>query len=440
MAEGPLTGLRVVEWAHAHLGPGAGMFLADMGADVIHVEARGDGDMMRRFATLWGHNFLLDHGRNTFTEDLLRNKQSLAIDLNKDQGREIVHRLVEDADVFITNFRPAAVAKQRMGYDVLSALNPRLIYAHGTSYGSSGPAKDSPGLEMMGLAQGGLMLGSATEGGEPVYPSVGLNDRLGAIGLLVAILAALAARERTGEGQLVHTSLLGWTVNLQAVGISYAANVGKDPRPLGRRDQNDPMYNVYQLQDGTWIALGMCIHPDRYWPLLCQALERPDLLDDERFGTYEQRDRHHRELIDILDTAFAQLTYEEWERRVAEFDLIACRVNALTDLRHDEQILTNNYMVKLPHRELGEWWYAPTPIEFEKTPVSIRSEAPRLGEHTDQILGDLGFSDDEIQRLNSLSALLGGRIRPPSGAGRGGSGAAGVGAGGHAEEVQELRL
>ena len=405
MTEGPLEGLRVVEWAHAHLGPGAGMFLADMGAEVVHVESRGQGDLMRRFATLWGHNFLLDHGRNTFTEDLLRNKQSLAVDLNKDEGRQIVYRLITQADIFITNFRPAAVAKQGMGYETLRELNSRLIYAHGTSYGSTGPAKDSPGLEMMGLAEGGLMLGSATPGGEPVYPSVGLNDRLGAIGLLVAILSALVARDRTGEGQMVHTSLLGWTVNLQAVGISYAANVGKDPRPLERRDQNDPMYNVYELGDGTWIALGMCIHPDRYWPLLCEALERPDLLEDPRFANSAERDTHHRELIGIFDEIFGSLTYEDWQQRVARYNLIACRVNSLTDLHEDEQILANNYMVKLPHPDLGEWWYSPTPIEFEKTPVSIRSAAPHLGQHTDQILASLGFSDDDIGGLRAREVV-----------------------------------
>ena len=406
MPEGPLSGMKVVEWAHAHLGPGAGMFLADMGADVVHVESRGNGDLMRRFETLWGHRFLLDGGkRNTFTEDLLRNKRSLEIDLNKPEGRDVIHRLIEDADVFVTNFRPAAVAKQDMSYEKLLSINPRLIYAHGTSYGSRGPVKDAPGLEMMGLAEGGLMLGSAPPGGEPVYPSVGLNDRLGSIGLLVAILAALVSRDRTGEGQMVHTSLLGWTVNLQAVALSYSANTGNDIRPLRRQDQNDPMYNVYELGDGNWIALGMVIHAEKYWPLLCTALDRIDLLDDPRFAGYQKRDEHHRELIAVLDEEFAQLTYPEWEARVAEHGLIACRVNSLTTLHEDEQVLANDYMVKRPHRDLGEWWYAPTPIEFQKTPVSIRSEAPLLGEHTDEILAELGLSEHEIRDLRDREVV-----------------------------------
>src|SRR4051812_9486732 len=405
MAEGALEGLRVVEWAHAHLGPGAGMFMADMGADVIHIEARVEGDSMRRFPTLWGHNFIFDHERNSFTEDLLRNKRSIGVDLKSEEGRDVVKRLVEGADVFITNFSPRAVVNARMTYDDLGPLNPRLIYAQGTSYGSAGPTKDAPGLEMMGQAEGGLMLGSATPGGEPVYPTCGLNDRLGAIGLLVAILAALNARSRTGEGQMVHSSLLGWTVNLQAVAVGYAANSGNDLRPPARKDQTDPMYNVYKLGDGIWIALGMCIHTDRYWPRLCQAIERPELIDDPRFSTYSLREQHHRELIEIFDDVFARLTYGDWAERVVEYDLIACRVNSLVDLNEDEQILANNYMVKLPHPDLGEWWYAPTPIEFEKTPVSIRSVAPHHGEHTDEVLAELGYSEEEIRGLREREVV-----------------------------------
>jgi crotonobetainyl-CoA:carnitine CoA-transferase CaiB-like acyl-CoA transferase len=375
-----------------------------MGADVIHVESR-EGDMMRVYESLWGNKFMLDHDRNTFTEDLLRNKRSITVDLKHDEGKEIVCRLADDADVFLTNFRPAATRKLCLDYATLAARNPKLIYAQGTSYGLDGPEKDAPGLEMMGLARGGLMLGSAIDGQEPVYPTMGLNDRLGAIGLLVAILSALVARERTGVAQHVDTSLLGWTVNLQASAISCAANTGQPMRPLSRREQDDPNYNIYELGDGTWIALGMTVHPDKYWPILCTALSRPELTDDPRFATQAKRRENYRELIDIYDSEFAKLTWEEWDTKIHEYDLISCRVNALTDLASDEQILVNGYLQKLPHPELGEWWYVPTPVQFEKTPISIRQPAPRLGEHTDEILGELGYDEDRIRELREREVV-----------------------------------
>jgi crotonobetainyl-CoA:carnitine CoA-transferase CaiB-like acyl-CoA transferase len=252
---------------------------------------------------------------------------------------------------------------------------------------------------MMGLARGGMMLGSAVPGSEPVYPTMGLNDRLGAIGLLVAILSALVARDRTGEGQLVQTSLLGWMVNLQASAISCAANTGQPVRPLARREQDDPNYNVYELKDGTWIALGMTVHPQKYWPLVCRALGRPELIDDPRFLDQDKRRENFRELIDIYDEAFGNLTWEEWDAKIREHELISCKVSALTDLASEEQILVNDYMVKLPHPDLGEWWYVPTPIHYEKTPISVRSEAPRIGQHTEVILSGLGYSQDQIADL-----------------------------------------
>jgi crotonobetainyl-CoA:carnitine CoA-transferase CaiB-like acyl-CoA transferase len=369
-----------------------------MGADVIHVESR-EGDMMRVYESLWGNEFMLDHGRNTFTEDLLRNKKSITVDLKQDEGQEIVRRLSDDADVFLTNFRPAAARKLGVDYETLSARNPRLIYAQGTSYGLEGPERDAPGLEMMGLARGGLMLGSAIGGQEPVYPTMGLNDRLGAIGLLVAILSALFARERTGVAQRLDTSLLGWTVNLQASAISCAANTGQAVRPLPRTEQDDPNYNIYQLGDGTWIALGMTLHPHKYWPALCNALGRPELIDDPRFESVAKRRENFRELIAIYDEAFSKLTWETWDEKIHEYDLISCRVNSLTDLASDEQILANGYMQKLPHPDLGEWWYVPTPVNFDKTPVGIHSVAPHLGENTDEILGELGYSEQQIRDL-----------------------------------------
>lgn len=406
MPEGPLAGIKVVEWAHVHFGPGAGMFMSDMGADVIHVETRA-GDMMRFLDSMWGNGFFVgpQKDRNTFTEDLLRNKRSLTLDLTQTAAREVMHDLIRDADVFITNYRPQAALKMGMDYESLRDVNPRLLYAAGTSYGEKGPDRQAPGLEMMGLARSGLMLGSAVEGAEPVYPTMGLSDRLGAIGLLTSILAGLVARERTGVAQYISTSLLGWAVNLQAAALSCALNTGQPMRPLARTDQDDANYNVYRLQDGNWIALGMMPHPEKYWPLLCEAIARPDLASEPRFATLADRRVHNHELIQILDGVFAELTWPHWETQIRRYELISCKVNDFADLANDEQVLANNYVQRLPHPDLGEWWYLPTPIHFEKTPVSVRSPAPQVGQDTDEILRQLGYSEDRIAQLHADCAI-----------------------------------
>ena len=399
---GPLAGMRVIEWAHAHMGPAGGTFLGDMGADVIHIEVPGAGDMMRYHEGTWGVRQMLPDGRNAIFEDLSRNKRSIAIDLKRPEGRRIVHELVRDADVFLTNMRPAAVEKLELDYETLAEINPRLIYCGGTSFGERGPDKDSPGLEMMGLARSGMLFGGALQGEPPAYPTVGISDRLGGIGIAMGILAALVHRERTGEGQAVYTSQLGWGVNLQTVAIHIAANTGQVQRPVPRDDTNDPLYNWYRCRDGTWTALGMIIYGDRFWPQICQVLGLYDLAEDPRFATVAARDENHRELIAILDDAFARIDYTDWERAVRERGFIATRVNDLTDLATDEQILANEYIKEQDHPALGPWKWVTTPLRFTKTPVSIRTPAPGIGEHTDEVLtGVLGYAPDQIAQLRT---------------------------------------
>jgi CoA:oxalate CoA-transferase len=398
---GPLAGVRVIEWAHAHMGPAGGMFLGDMGADVVHVE-RPDGDIMRRTVGTWGVSHMLPHGRNAIFEDLSRNKRSLALDLSKPAGGRIMHGLVKHADVFLTNMRPAATVKHRLDYETLSQLNPRLIYCGATSFGERGPERDSPGLEMMGMARSGMLFGSSVRGQPPQHPTVGTSDRLGGIGIALGVISALYARERTGDGQAVYTSQLGWGVNLQTVAVHIGANTGQNHRPVPREEANDPLYNWYQCKDGTWTALGMIIYGERFWPIVCDVLGLKEIVDDARFATTEAREANRRELIAIFDEAFARITYPEWERAVHENDLIATRVNELTDLATDEQILANEYIQRQEHPVLGPWNWVTTPLRFTKTPVSIRTPAPEIGEHTDDVLRDyLGTSPEELERLRA---------------------------------------
>jgi crotonobetainyl-CoA:carnitine CoA-transferase CaiB-like acyl-CoA transferase len=378
------------------------MFLGDMGADVIHIEPRVSGDMMRHFVGTWGVSHVLPGGRNAIFEDLSRNKRSVTIDLAKPAGRELLHELVKGADVFLTNMRPAAVKKLDMNYETLSILNPRLVYCGATSYGERGPEKDSPGLELMGLARSGMLFGSSVHGQPPAHPTVGTSDRLGGIGVAMGILAALFARERTGEGQAVYTSQLGWGINLQTVAVHIAANTGQDQRPVAREEANDPLYNWYRCKDGAWTALGMVIYGQRFWPVLCRALGYPDLADNPLFATASKREENRRELITILDGVFSKLTFAEWDQLAHDYGFIATRVNQLTDLADDEQILANEYIKVQEHPALGKWRWVTTPLRFTKTPVSIRTPAPEIGQHTDEVLREvLGYPPERIERLHA---------------------------------------
>jgi crotonobetainyl-CoA:carnitine CoA-transferase CaiB-like acyl-CoA transferase len=406
LQKGALDGIRIVEWAHAHMGPGAGALLSDLGAEVIHIEQPVIGDMQRRFTHVFGANFALEHGRNAIVEDVDRNKKSVAVDLSAPEGKQIIYGLVKKSDIFLTNMRPRAVARQQMDYETLSQHNSRLIYCQGTTYGEQGPEKDSPGLEMMGLARAGILLGSAFKDGPPVYPTVGMIDRIGAIGIAFGILAALVARERYGIGQRLSTSMLGWSTNLQAVPVTLAANTGQDPRPIRREETNDPLWNVYRLKDGTWIALGMIIEGDKFWPKICRAVGRPELAADARFATGAKREENRRELIALLDEIFATVAYEEWDRQVKINDFIATKVNALTDLGTDPQLLENGYIVELDHKDLGRWKYVPLPIQFDRTPVRIHACAPQIGEHNDEVLQQLlGYSAEQVAELRKSKVI-----------------------------------
>ncbi|GIK82635.1 MAG: alpha-methylacyl-CoA racemase [Alphaproteobacteria bacterium] len=406
LPKGALEGIRVIEWAHAHMGPGGGMLLADLGAEVIHVEPPVIGDMMRRFTRVFGADFALPKGRNAFVEDINRNKKSIAVDLETDEGKEVIYQLVAKADVFLTNMRPRAVDKLRMDYDTLAAINPKLIYCHGSGYGDRGPERDSPGLEIIGLARGGIMLGSAFKEGPPVYPTVSVVDRLGGFGIGFAILSALVARERFGIGQRVSTSMLGWAINLQGVAVALAANTGQDPRPIPREETHDPLWNVYKCKDGVWIALGMIIQGEKFWPKLCEAIRRPDLENDPRFATQKLREENRRQLIELFDQTFAQIDSEEWIRLSKENDFIGSKVNTLVDLAEDEQVLANEYIVEQDHPVLGRWKYVPTPVYLSKTPVRVHSAAPELGEHTKEILTEtLGYSSEEVAELSRKKVI-----------------------------------
>ena len=366
--------------------------MADLGADVVHVELP-NGDPMRGFATFWNADFSLAGSRNAFYEDLNRNKRGVSLDLRAPADLDSLFRLIGRADVLITNLRESALERLGVDYASIRESFPTLVYAQGSAFGSRGTLRDSPGNEMIGLARSGLMDALAAVDEPPRYPVAGLIDRLGGIGLALGLIAALLHRQRTGEGQKVETSLLGWAINVQSVGTQLMANTGQEVRAPARHDAADPLYNIYLTRDGVWVALGMVDgstvgHRADHWPRICAALGTPELASDPAYMSAAARRANARQLIAILDEAFANVDVDAWLAACATGDLISDRVNSSADLVHDDQVWANGYLESFDHPDLGTWTYVTTPLSFSATPTRIRRPAPGLGEHNAEVLDD----------------------------------------------------
>jgi len=405
-AVGPLHGIRVLEWATWHQGAaGAGVLLGDLGAEVIKIEEPGGGDTIRGAREMFGVTALLPGGHNMFFEVSNRNKKSIALNLKHPKAREIVYRLVRKCDVFTTNFRPSVALRMGLDYQTLSRYNPRLIYANTTGYGVKGPYAERRAYDWIGLAHSGLMTATG-ERELPPQPIVGMTaDQTGALTAAYGILAALVARERLGVGQEVRTSMLNSMLWLQYINISTTLLRGKSMRRASRTRAPNPLANYYRCADGRWLML--ChVQSDRFWGELCRAIGRPELEKDPRFEDMEKRRENREELISLLDEVFASRPREEWLKIFAGYDLIYSPINNIEELTADPQIQANEFITEFPHPVLGPVKVLKHPVEFSQTPAHMRSRAPELGEHTEEVLSEIGeYTWEEISRFREEGVI-----------------------------------
>jgi crotonobetainyl-CoA:carnitine CoA-transferase CaiB-like acyl-CoA transferase len=400
-----LEGIRVIDFTLAHMGPAAGAMLADLGAEVIHVEEPGKGDMMRGLFKMLGVSMNLPEGRHALFEDLNRNKQGIAVDLQNPMGKEIIYRLVETADVFLTNYRMKAVTKLQMDPQTLRKHNPRLIFAHGSIMGRHGPDSGQPGLEPIAYARSGVMTttGNKKEAG-PCYLAPGLGDRMGGVYIAYGIMAALLARERSGIVQEVYGSQLGALVSVGSFSAMASLLSGSDTEPYEREKVDNPLFNWYRCKDGKWLMLGL-LQSQRYWPDFCKAISRPELEDDPRFRDNDVRTENANELRRLLDIVFSTRPVEQWEAVLSSHDLLMARINEPGDLKSDPQVLANQYLIDVDHAVLGRKTVVGFPLEFTETPMSFRRIAPELGEHTEAVLLSLGYSWEDIGKLKEEEVI-----------------------------------
>jgi len=394
-----LEGIRVIDWTQWQMGPVASSMLGDLGADVIKIENNVTGDEARGVMKISSSATGIAGDRNFFFEFTNRNKRSLTLNLKSEKGKEIFRQLIKISDVFIQNFRVGVAERLGIGYEELQKINPRLIYANASGFGPNGPDSGDPSYDLLGQARSGFM----TTLGEPDMPPLTsaspIADQIGAIMLAYGVLAAIIARERHGIGQQVDASLLSGMMWLQHNNYAAKLILGQEFPRRKRREVGNPIYNYYKCSDGKWIMLGN-MQPDRYWSVFCKTMGIENLEKDARFIDMNVREKHAAELIDILDKLFATRTRDEWVKMLREKDILCTPINTISEAVDDPQVQANQYIVDFEHPVLGKTRVLNVPVQFSKTPGSIRREAPEFGQHTEEILIDLlGYDWEQIRQL-----------------------------------------
>ena len=400
-----LEGVRVLEWGHWQQGPVSARILGDLGAEVIKIENRVDGDPARGLARVVGASTAV-YGRNCLFEHHNRNKKSITLDLIKEKGREILYRLVEKSDVFIQNMRQGTAERLGLDYQTLSRYNPRLIYAMASGWGPQGPISNKPCFDVTGQARSGMMAVAAEPGMPPRALQVGIGDQLGGLMTAFATVAALLVRERQGIGQKVEASVLGSLTNLLSVNIEFRLVMGQEFGPFVRTRVGNPLWNHYKCKDDKWIVLTHT-QPDRYWPALCRALCLEHLEKDPRFSTMETRAQNAAELISIMDSIFVTKSRAEWLQSLEKSgDLIFEAVNTISDVVEDPQMRANDYIVDFNHPALGKITITGSPMHFSQTPASVRLPAPEFGQHTEEVLQNiLGYTWEDLAKLKAEEVI-----------------------------------
>jgi len=394
----PLEGIRAIDCGIYHAGPGGLAILGDLGAEVIKIERPGEGDPIRMAKQVGSVPLELPGGRSIFFEGANRNKKSVTIDLSTSKGKEIIHRLVSKSDVFMTNMRRQAVKNLNITYPNFNKINPRLVYASVSAFGPKGPDRDRGGFDYQGQARSGFMYSMGEEGMPPLVCQFGIIDQITAIMTSHQIITALYMRERTGTGQEVHVSILSSSIFLLYFNI-LIAQMGGFAVPRHKRSTEYPMRNYYRCADDRWLMMTLN-PPERHWGPLCKALGHPELEDDPRFNTTEKKSENSAELVAILDEIFTHRPLKEWLDIFAQYDLFCCGVNSLMELQDDPQIIENDYLVDFEHPTVGKVKIPGYPIHFSDSIAQTTSAAPELGEHTDEVLIEVGgYSEEEIAQL-----------------------------------------
>jgi len=400
LAQHPLDGVRVLELANYMAGPFAGMILADLGAEVIKVENPQGGDFSRQTAP-----FL--QGESAGFIALNRNKKSITLNLKAERGRAVFFELVKTADVLIENFRPGTMHDLGIDYDVLERINPRLIYSSASAFGQTGPYSERAGLDLILQGMSGLMSITGEPGRPPVKVGVPIADLTTALFGAVSILAALRVRDRTGQGQQIDLSLFESAIALEVWETSSYFASGEVPEPLGSAHRVSAPYQAVRTSDG-YITIGAT--SPRNWTAFCAALGLEHLEHDARFATVSARRQRYQELAALIEEVTRSQPSQHWYRRLEEAGVPCGVLNRIDQVVADEQVAARDFVVDLPHTTLGSVRVTGSPMRLSRTPVRLERAGPLLGEHTLEVLSELGLDEAAVAELERAGVVAGGTL------------------------------
>jgi crotonobetainyl-CoA:carnitine CoA-transferase CaiB-like acyl-CoA transferase len=387
----PLAGVRVLELAHLIAGPICGMYLADMGADVIKVESRDAPDAGRSV-----YPRAVRNGEGVLHLTVNRNKRAICLDVKQPEGREAFHRLAAWADVIIEGFRGGVAERLGIDYDSVKAANPRLIYCSISAFGPDGPWREKPGLDSLAQALGGLMAITGEPDGGPVLCGAPVADTLGGMLAIQGVLTALIARASGGHGQRVDASLLNGMLFAHTARLSVFHETGEALPRYGSGHPEIVPYQAFEARDG-WLFVAVWV--DRLWLPFCKAVGLDALGSEPRFATRKDRLEHRRELEQILTSVFRGRPVAYWMEVLEQADVLCAPVNDYPALVRHPQVVATGFITEQDHPRAGRFKTVATPVKLEKTPGTIRSPAPLLGEHTEAVLTEAGFTQAEVQSL-----------------------------------------